>query len=142
METKQNVIDWLKLLNSDFDWSEEYDVFVTERLARSSDNYLSLGGLSELGELADVLAKGMRPGRTFDYPKFLDELGDCLFYFTANLGVNDICKCVLDRLVFLAEVSKVNYTEHQLIKPSIKALERINMEKLNKRQKDTGSHLK
>ncbi len=119
--------------------SEEYRDFVRSKIVKTSDEqrYLFLGCLSEVGEVADVLAKGMRVGRKLDFDKFLDECGDVLFYLTQLNNKTFICYA-LEKIA--APLMFEPKEEHQQF--IISGLEKVNMDKLNQRLKDTGSHVK
>lgn len=83
-------------ITSYIEWTGTVAVYPKER----EFEYVCIGFLSELGEVAGVLKRAMRDG-PLDKDKLRDELGDCLFLMArkhkdprtwANLVIDDLVK--------------------------------------------------
>lgn len=128
--------------------TREYTDQVCELLAvlhEGSDfyTYAYMGLISELGELADLVAKSMRAGaKPISIETWDDELGDCYFYLTAlflkGYLLPDLCKRM---------INEIDDALSQMDAPSgdcchIINLGEINLAKLERRRMNTGTHLK
>lgn len=131
--------------------SNQYIQFVKDRVVCKpgfEGHYTIFGAISEIGEVFDLIAKSMRPGNSLDMEKVTEEFGDVLFYFTANLHLFGdelelgeeyfIQPCV--GLLFSLSAGEV--LSEGKASELIGLLEKNNMDKLNKRQQETGSHIK
>ena len=141
-----SAVESLIRVNQDYHLvSFQYDDFVAERIAKLRDGmdvqlYLFTGANSEIGELFDLLAKGMQEGREVDPDMFLEECGDVLFNLCHKKIESQLIGDSLNTLLEVLQVMGINHPDAPPI--TIRDLEEININKLNKRQADTGSHLK
>lgn len=124
----------------------KYTPFVSERLVKTNNPrlYASMGLVSEMGELCDLIAKGLRNNEAPDFDKWCDEAGDCLFYLTAlRIQEIDPPHVIYEMLNFIYQA-----LEDEIYSPKTPVwgvepdLETININKLLNRELTTGSHLK
>jgi len=119
--------------------SSEYRDFVLDHTALlhtpgSYWFYATMGFMSEMGEVYDILTKSLRVGSTLDTGKLEEKLGDVLFYITLRADSDAV-------MALIPGVPDFPKTEQEYIE-AIRKLEQINMDKINKRKRETGNHLK
>ena len=84
---------------------EEYQLGAVETLGPDRDaRSLALGVAGEAGEVAEIIKKGFRPGKTVDVEHLKEEIGDVLWYLAvlADTYDLDLEEIALDNLEKLA----------------------------------------